>query len=111
MTKKEMYEQLLTNYATVMTEDELAFLAHQKDLVSKRSKSDKPTKTQLENLKTMDALLEAMGDGEFTATEAGALLGLSCQKASSLLKKMTADGKVVKTVVKGESHFKVADNA
>lgn len=74
----------------------------------------KPTKTQVENIHLMEIILDCLGDGEQrTITEiqqsSTELAEFSNQKMSSLLKKLVDTGRVVKSVEKRKTLFKIAE--
>lgn len=57
----------------------------------------KPTKTQKENVGIKADILAVLEErGALTATAIGEALGISCQKASALLKQMVDNGEVAK---------------
>ena len=71
------------------------------------------TKTQKEGLVLIDQILEMLADAEegMTATEIGAELGVTCQRASALLAKLTpekGDGRVRKDKVGKQIKFFLA---
>ena len=71
------------------------------------------TKTQKEGLVLIDRILEMLADAEdgMTATEIGAELGVTCQRASALLAKLTpekGDGRVRKDKVGKQIRFYLA---
>lgn len=71
------------------------------------------TKTQKEGLVLIDRILEMLADAEdgMTATEIGAELGVTCQRASALLAKLTpekGDGRVRKDKVGKQIRFFLA---
>ena len=107
MTKKEMFNQILTNYN--LTESEKEFIQHEIELLTKKNRSNgKPTKTQIENEKIMDLILDKMEIGtDYTVTEIQALLedSISNQKASALLKKLATAELVTRTSVKGKALY------
>ena len=68
------------------------------------------TKTQKEGLELMERLIEVVADAEegVTATEAGAAVGVTCQRASALLKKLVDDERVRKDKVGKQVRFFLA---
>ena len=104
MTKKEKFE-VIANIAEVKANEELsAFIAHEIELLSrKRSKSSKPTKTQIENEGIKTRIAEVLTDEGQTVTEIIKALDADYtnQKISALLRQMGAR----KEVIKGKSYF------
>lgn len=96
MTKKEMYAQIMANYN--LTEDEIAFINHEIELLSRKNASGekKPTATQLANDNLKAQIYDAMEVGKlYTITDLiksiPALADLSNQKVSALVRGMTSD--------------------
>ena len=108
MTKKETFATIkgILNENGVADFD--AFLDHEVELLSrKRSKSSKPTKTQIANEAIKAEIANVLSDEGQTVTEIVKALGgeYTNQKISALLRQM--DG-VTKEVVKGKALFTVA---
>ena len=107
MTKKEMFNQLLANYD--LTATEIEFIQHEIALLEKKNKSTgKPTKTQVENTKLMNSILDKMEIGkEYTVTEIQMLFNgqYSNQKISSLMKKLVDTEQAIRSVVKGKAEY------
>lgn len=108
MTKKETFATIkgILNENGVVDFDE--FLDHEVELLSrKRSKSDKPSKRQIENEGVKAEIAEVLSDEGMTVTAIAAALGnkYTNQRVSALLRQM--DG-VTKEVVKGKSLFTIA---
>jgi hypothetical protein len=97
----------------VTVEEVVAFCEHEKELLTrKRSRSDKPTKTQLENEKIkviIKEVLENAGVGmiisEMQKTEE--LGAYSNQKLSALCNKMVKDEEIQKKIIKKKPYFAV----
>lgn len=112
MTKKEMFNLIATVNAD--NEEIVAFCAHEISLLDAKRSSKSMTKTQKENIGVMDAIASALASAEkgFTVTELinsdEALAGLTCQKVSALLRKMVADGRVIKTIEGKKAFFTLA---
>jgi hypothetical protein len=70
--------------------------ALKEQLAKRGSGKHGPTKTQREGLELMERLIEVVADADegVTATEAGAAVGVTCQRASALLKKLVDDERV-----------------
>ena len=68
------------------------------------------TKTQKEGLALMERIVEMLADSAdgMTATEVGAGIGETCQRASALLKKLVEDGRVRKDKVGKQMRFFIA---
>lgn len=115
MTKKEMFAMVIAvveNAEVEAKEEMLNFLAHEVELLEKKSSKSGTTKTQKENIVLMEQLEEALGEmteavtiSEFQAKSTHEVATLSNQKLSALLKKLVKSGKVVKTVEKKKSYF------
>lgn len=118
MTKKEMFAMVIAvveNAEVEAKEEMLNFLAHEVELLEKKSSKSGTTKTQKENIVLMEQLEEALGEmteavtiSEFQAKSTHEVATLSNQKLSALLKKLVKSGKVVKTVEKKKSFFALA---
>lgn len=92
--------------------DLIAFIDHEDELLKKKNaaKSNKPTKTQLENIALTDAIYDFMKDGvRYTVTELNKtvpqLVELSGNKVSSLVRILKLDGRVVRVEEKGKAYF------
>lgn len=103
--------------ATSIGFDELSdFAERELTLLANKSKkaSEKPTKTQQENIEFMAIILEALASCEeaVTITELqtknDTLSELSNQRVSALMKKLVDDNKVVKIISKRRSYFALA---
>lgn len=68
------------------------------------------TKTQKEGLELMERIIEVVADATdgVTATEVGAAVGVTCQRASALLKKLVEDERVRKDKVGKQVRFFLA---
>lgn len=109
MTKKEMFNQILTHLTDA---DEIAFVAHEIELLEKKAgtKSGKPTATQKANEGIKVAIVDAMETDKAYAiadlmTEVEVLANLSNQKVSALMKQLVDAGLVVKTYEKRKAFF------
>ena len=116
MTKREYLVNLLD--VVKETEHEIEFkdfLEHEIELLDNKKKNSKPTKTQAENEKLMLQIIEAMATftEPLTITEMqkkhNTFSELSNQKISSLMKKLIAENKVVRTVDKKKAYFSLAE--
>ena len=82
-----------------------------KEQLAKRGSGKKgPTKTQKEGLELMERIVEVLADAVdgMTATEVGAEVGVTCQRASALLKKLVEDERVRKDKVGKQVRFFLA---
>lgn len=110
-TKVQIIERLINTYG-IEGEDK-DFLLHEVELINKRNayKSDKPSKSQRENVARKEGIAAVMEAGEiYTATDIANLMGgkdngWSAQRASALLKQMVEAGQVVKAEIKRRSYF------
>lgn len=118
MTKKEMFALVIevVNGAEVAQKEEmLNFLAHEVELLERKSSKSTTTKTQAENEKIMVLVAEGLAEmgKPVTITElmAGSekVAGLSNQKLSALLRIMKERGEVVKITEKKKSFFSLAE--
>ena len=118
MTKKEMFAEVIAVVEKVEVENKaemLNFLAHEVELLNKKSSKSGQTKTQKENILLMEQLVVALREmekpvtiSEFQSLSTAEVATLSNQKISALLKKLVESGKVIKTVEKKKSYFAVA---
>lgn len=119
MTKKEMFAEVIAVVEKVEVENKaemLNFLAHEVELLERKSSKSGQTKTQKENVLLMEQLVEALSEmekpvtiSEFQSQSTAEVATLSNQKLSALLKKLTEEEnpRVVKTVEKKKSYFAV----
>lgn len=118
MTKKEYFAVLAEVVANSDMENKdgaLVFIAHEVELLEKKSAKSGQTKIQKENaeiLVKIKAELAEVGKA-VTITELQAasaeMAQYSNQKLSALLKKLVESGEVVKTTEKKKSYFAVAE--
>ena len=118
MTKKEYFAvlaEVVANSDMENKEGALTFIAHEVELLEKKSAKSGQTKTQKENaeiLVKIKAELAEVGKA-VTITELQAasaeMAQYSNQKLSALLKKLVESGEVVKTTEKKKSYFAVAE--
>lgn len=112
MTKKEMFNQILTHLTDA---EEIAFINHEIELLDRKHSNDKekaPTKTQVENEKLKIAILECMETGvRYTITDLMTIVpelkGKTNQKVNSLITQMKNDGKVERIYEKRVAYFTV----
>ena len=112
MTKKEMF----ANIATLLADNAevVEFCNKEIELLSKRSSSKTPTKTQRENEGIMDTIATALASFENPVTVTELIAGgegldsFTNQKVSALLRKMVEAGRVVKTIEGKKALFTIA---
>lgn len=116
VTKRENYESLLKIEEVKANEELVAFIKHEMELLAKKAsrKSNSKTKTQKENEEILQpAVTRTLENAEegMTATEiAQAIIEISVSvpRVSAMLKKLVADGAVIREVVKGKPYFTIA---
>lgn len=113
VTKREMFEMIKSVDGVAVNEDMVAFLDHEIELLDKKARNKKPTKTQEENENIKVEILGVLTNEGMTVTEiqskSDVLGGLSNQRVSALLRQLVADNAVVKTVDKKKSYFALAE--
>lgn len=111
MTKTTITERINGINFNSLTEDDFNFLV-ERALKSVRKANPnavrKPSKHQVENEGIKAQILGILGDGK-TATQVGAELGISVQRASALLNQMVDAGTVAKAKEGKVLLFKVAE--
>lgn len=118
MTKRDYFNGLLgviENHKDSIEnyEDFKAFIEREIELLNKKRSNSKPTKTQIENEKIKEKILEVLTDVNevMTISELITVDGLenySNQKLSVLCHQLVNEHKVVNTKVKKVSYFKIA---
>lgn len=118
MTKRDYYNGLLgviENHKDSIEnyEDFKAFIEREIELLNKKRSNSKPTKTQIENEKIKEKILEVLTDVNEVITiselmTVGGLENYSNQKLSVLCHQLVNEHKVVNTKVKKVSYFKIA---
>ena len=113
VTKRERFEQIK---ALVKDNEELvAFIDHEIELLNKKnSRSGKPTKTQLENEKIKNTILDILQTTgkPMTVTQLltnDELDGLSNQRVSALLTQLRKADAVVRTVEKKVAFYSIKE--
>lgn len=114
ITKREVINGLMNGTIEVTSEVAQNYLAHELELLDKKSANKKDTKKQIENQGIKATIAETLATiGRGTVSEimkANAELGeLSNQKISALLKQMVDDGNVIKTIEKKTSIFSMVE--
>lgn len=118
MTKRDYFNGLLVvieNHKDSIEnyEDFKAFIEREIELLNKKRSNSKPTKTQIENEKIKEKILEVLTDVNEVMTiselmTADGLENYSNQKLSVLCHQLVNEHKVVNTKVKKVSYFKIA---
>jgi len=118
MTKKEMFAVIAGTIENMEVENKaemLNFIAHEIELLEKKSSKSGQTKTQKENEVLKAQLLDAFAHmekpvtiSEFQELSAEPVAQLSNQKLSALLNQLVKADKMVKTIEKKKSHFALA---
>lgn len=118
MTKRDYFNGLLgviENHKDSIEnyEDFKAFIEREIELLNKKRSNSKPTKTQIENEKIKEKILEVLTDVNEVMTiselmTADVLENYSNQKLSVLCHQLVNEHKVVNTKVKKVSYFKIA---
>lgn len=116
MTQKQFFNEIIValngGESKVSTDDMINFIQGRIAVLDNKTANRKPSKTQVENEKFKETILEVLVDGGKTATEvlksSADFDGLSNQKISALLRQLIAEDKVVKDTEKGKSIFKLA---
>lgn len=114
MTKKDYFNlvaEIVANADVENQEDIQAFIAHEIELLERKSSRSKQTKKQKENEGIMQEIVSVLAtlDTPVTVTELmksdETMAVYSPQKLSALLKKLVDNGTVKKTVEKKKSYF------
>lgn len=118
MTKRDYFNGLLgviENHKDSIEnyEEFKAFIEREIELLNKERSNSKPTKTQIENEKIKEKILEVLTDVNEVMTiselmTADGLENYSNQKLSVLCHQLVNEHKVVNTKVKKVSYFKIA---
>ena len=112
MTKKDYYEQIKAKYS--LTEDEVKFIDHELELLSKKSASEKkPTAQQVANDGIKVAILDNMAEGaKYTITDiiktVPECADLTNQRVSALMRQLIDEKQVVRTEDKRKAYFSLA---
>lgn len=118
MTKKDWFAVLanVVEASEMKNKTEaLAFIAHEVELLEKKSAKSGTTKTQKENVVIMEAIKTALAEVGKAVTiselqaENTTMAEYSNQKLSALLRKLVKSGEVVKTTEKKKSYFSLAE--
>ena len=99
MTNREFYTNI-ANGTITEAEKEFALAAIAKMDETNEKRKNKPSKTAVENAPIIEALTAALTADPQTAADLGAAVGISTQKASSLLRQIVALGVAVASDIK-----------
>ena len=100
MTNREFFTAI-ANAENISAElVEFATNAIAKMDATNEARKNKPSKTAIENAPVIEALTNALTADPQTAADLGAAVGISTQKASSLLRQIVAAGVAVATDIK-----------
>lgn len=96
MTNREFYTNI-ANGTITDAEKEFAMAAIAKMDDANEKRKNKPSKTAVENAPIVEALTDALTNDPQPASALAAAVGITVQKASSLLRQMVASGVAVVT--------------
>ena len=108
-TKAQMFAQLKANYP--LTEDEVKFIDHELELLSKKNSAEKkPTAQQTANEGIKQSIVDGMENGKaYTITDiiksVPACADLTNQRVSALMRQLVESGAVVRTEDKRKAYF------
>jgi predicted HTH transcriptional regulator len=103
MTNREFLTAIASNTTIPAELVEYATNAIAKMDAANEARKNKPSKTAIENAPLLDRITtEILGAEAVTAAQVAEVLGVSTQKASSLLRSLVAAGTAVQSEVKGE---------
>ena len=99
MTNREFYTNI-ANGTVTEAEKEFALAAIAKMDETNEKRKNKPSKTATENAPIIASLTEALTNDPQTAADLAVAVGISTQKASSLLRQIVASGVAVASDIK-----------
>ena len=99
MTKREFYTNIANGVITEV-EKEMALAEIAKLDETNEKRKNKPSKTAVENAPVIEALTNALTSDPQTAADLASAVGISTQKASSLLRQIVTSGVAVSTDIK-----------
>ena len=99
MTNREFFTNI-ANGTITEAEKEFALAAITKMDETNEKRKNKPSKTAIENAPVIEALTNALTSDPQTASDLAAQVGISTQKASSLLRQIVAAGVAVASDIK-----------
>ena len=99
MTNREFYTVIASG---TVTEEAIAHAVAslEKMDAANEARKNKPSKTAIENAPILEALTNALTADYQTASDLATAVGISTQKASSLLRQLVANGTAVATDIK-----------
>lgn len=117
VTKKDyfnMINDVIAQSGDPRADEMQAFIAHEIELLSRKSSNVTMTRTQKENIAVMDTIRDVLADSDEPRTISelqvdSRLAEYSNQKLSALLRKMIESGDVVKTMNKKKAYFALAE--
>lgn len=108
-TKRDVINAMMADEYISANEFYMAYLAHEIELLDKKSESKKPTARQKENEALMEILVEVVSVTPGTVSEIIAsdarLTGMTTQRVAPLLNKLADEGKILKTADKRKNIF------
>lgn len=119
MTKREMFESMLTIETIANNQELVDFINHEIELLNRKSGSKKPTAKQIENEGFKTEILNFLTEQD-TSYNISELLSeipslidsegkqLTSQRVSALMKQLVDTGKVNKSYVKRTPYFIIA---
>ena len=119
ITKKDNFADLRTLAENANRPDLVEFIDHEIDLLSKKSSSKKPTKTQLANEGLKDAIVDVLSASDEPMTVTALIVAssvsafgtaehpITTQKVSALLSQMVDEGRVKRVENKKKTLFTV----
>ena len=115
MTKKEtinlLFDVLQGNQEVEDMQIFIDYLVNERNLLEKKSSKSSPSKTQIENEKIKEVIVEVLteSDTPLSITEIQKaneeLSTLSNQKISSLLTQLKVENIIIRTEIKGKAYF------
>ena len=108
-TKAQMFAQIKANYP--LTEDEVKFIDHELELLSKKNSAEKkPTAQQTANEGIKQSIVDGMENGKaYTITDiiksVHECADLTNQRVSALMRQLVENGAVVRTEDKRKAYF------
>ena len=100
MTNREFYTTIANDETIAQELRDYAAAAIVKMDNANEARKNKPSKTAVENAPIIEALTNALTSDPQTAADLAAVVGISTQKASSLLRQIVASGVAVSTDIK-----------
>lgn len=112
-TQKDFFNEIIEVLNEIGRDDLVEFCEDRIDKLSKKSSSKKPTKTQVENEEIAAIVVTVLEELGTPTTASGIALDprvptTNTQKLVPILKKLVAEGKVVRTEEKGRAYFSIA---